>query len=170
VLYFVIVYGHYLKLIGPSTLIIVQVKSQLYLVTVFVLISLSSCSEEHHGRIDNITVEVTGEEYNWYFRYPGEDGELGTEDDKFSKQNLYLPDNTNVTLNLKSKDYVYNVTLPEIGKKEIAVPDLEFSLHFTTQGESTWEFKGDQFCGFSHETLIGKVFIREQASEGFYTW
>ena len=104
------------------------------------------------------------------FRYPGEDGELGTEDDKFSKQNLYLPDNTNVTLNLKSKDYVYNVTLPEIGKKEIAVPDLEFSLHFTTQDESTWEFKGDQFCGFSHETLIGKVFIREQASEGFYTW
>lgn len=147
----------------------VRVTNQIILVTV--LLFLSACgSDVPHERIDTITVEVTGNEYNWYFRYPGVDGKLGTDDDKFSERNLYLPDNANVTLNLKSDDYVYNITLPDIGIKEIAVPELNFSMNFKTKDEATWEFKGDQFCGFSHETLIGEVFIRDQASDVFYAW
>lgn len=148
---------------------IVRVTNQLFIAVLF-LTCLTACNDVPHERIDTITVEVTGDEYNWHFRYPGEDGILGTEDDKFSERNLYLPDNANVTLELNSKDYVYNITLPDIGIKEIAVPELDFSMQFKTKDEATWEFKGDQFCGFSHETLIGEVFIRNQASDGFYTW
>jgi len=135
------------------------------------LIYLTACGpSEPRERINNITIEVTGDEFNWYFRYPGEDGKLGTADDKTSIQNLYLPDNADVTLNLKSKDYVYNLALPEIAKKEIAVPDLVFNLQFKTKNASTWVLLGDQFCGFSHETLIGKVYIRDQSSSNYYNW
>lgn len=133
--------------------------------------SLAGCfSEPPAERLDAITVEVTGDEFNWYFRYPGADGQLGTDDDRSSVRNLYLPDNTDVTLKLKSKDYVYNLTLPDIDKKEIAVPELDFTMAFTTGEQGTWELKGDQFCGFSHETLIGKVFIRDQSAGNYYSW
>lgn len=142
-----------------------------YAVAVWLAILMASCDRNNsHSRIRAITVEVTGDEYNWYFRYPGEDGLLGTEDDRFSIQNLYLPDNSDVTLNLKSKDYVYNLAIPSIGEKEIAVPDLDFNLRFDTSNETTWALRGDQFCGFSHETLIGKVFVRDQSDDKFYNW
>jgi cytochrome c oxidase subunit 2 len=146
-------------------------RSLRFLLVVLLSATQFSCASEEPGeRIDTITVEVTGEEYNWYFRYPGPDGELNTEDDKFSERNLYLPDNTDVTLKLASKDYVYNITLPDIDQKEIAVPDLDFQMTFRTSNKDKWQFKGDQFCGYSHETLIGEVFIRDQVSEDFYKW
>lgn len=120
-------------------------------------------------RMDSIVIEVTGDEFNWYFRYPGFDGVLGTGDDQHSVQHLFLPDGARVKLKLNSNDYVYTFTLPEIGVKEIAVPGLSFELNFTTQEEQTLQLKGDQLCGFAHETLIGKVYVRNQ-DDGYYGW
>lgn len=131
----------------------------------------SGCgSTTSQSRIDAITIEVTGSEFNWYFRYPGVDGVLGTEDDRYSVQDLYLPDNARIRLNLKSSDYVYNLAIPVLGEKEIAVPDLDFKMEFNTFGQDTWTLLGDQFCGYSHETLIGKVHVRDQAAGDFYEW
>lgn len=114
-------------------------------------------------------IEVTGDDFNWYFRYPGPDGVLGTTDDRHSIQDLYLPDNSKVDLKLKSNDYVYSFALPELGMTEIAVPGLDFELQFATQDEQTMQLLGDQLCGFEHETLIGKVYVRNQDT-GYYDW
>lgn len=133
------------------------------------LISSVSAAEQQSQRLDSIVIEVTGEEFNWSFRYPGPDGMLNTSDDPFSVQNLFLPDNSVVNLKLNSNDYVYTFTLPSLGMKEIAVPGLSFELQFTTQDEETLELKGDQLCGFAHETLIGKVYVRNQ-DDGYYGW
>lgn len=118
---------------------------------------------------ESIVVEVTGDEFNWYFRYPGPDGELGTADDRHSVQDLYLPVHSKVSLSLQSKDYLYSFALPELGLQEIAVPDLKFGLEFTTGDEQTLRLLGDQFCGFAHETLIGSVFVRRSGND-FYDW
>ena len=130
--------------------------------------SVCAADQPQH-RLDSIVIEVTGDEFNWYFRYPGLDGELGTNDDRHSVQNLFLPDSSNVNLQLKSKDYVYSFALPELGMEEIAVPGLDFELQFTTGDEQTLQLMGDQFCGFAHETLIGKVYVRNQ-DDGYYGW
>jgi len=114
-------------------------------------------------------IEVTGDEFNWFFRYPGADGLLNTEDDSLSVQNLFLPDHSKVKLKLNSLDYVYTFTLPELGMKEIAVPGLSFELQFETSNEQTLQLMGDQLCGFAHETLIGKVYVRNQ-DHGYYGW
>ena len=130
----------------------------------------SACAAHHpQQRLDSIVIEVTGDEFNWYFRYPGPDGILGTSDDQHSVQNVFLPDNSRVNLKLKSNDYVYSFALPELGLVEIAVPGLSFELLFTTGDEQTLQLMGDQFCGFAHETLIGKVYVRNQ-DDGYYGW
>ena len=116
-----------------------------------------------------MVIDVTGDEFNWYFRYPGPDGELGTDDDRHSVQDLYLPANSHINLKLHSNDYLYSFALPELGLQEIAVPDLDFALQFATEDERTLQLLGDQFCGFAHETLIGKVYVRESGDE-FYDW
>ncbi|MEH6592313.1 MAG: hypothetical protein V7746_18760 [Halioglobus sp.] len=135
----------------------------------FALLCAGCAASQPQQRIDSIVIEVTGEEFNWYFRYPGPDGVLDTSDDRHSVQNLYLPDNSRINLKLKSNDYVYTFTLPELGMKEIAVPGLNFELQFTTSDEQTLQLRGDQLCGFAHETLIGKVYVRNQ-DDGYYSW
>ena len=141
-----------------------------YFVALLFTLLCSGCAAHHpQQRLDSIVIEVTGDEFNWYFLYPGPDGVLGTSDDRHSVQNMFLPDNSKVNLKLKSNDYVYTFTLPELGMREIAVPGLSFELQFTTQDEQTLQLRGDQLCGFAHETLIGKVYVRNQ-DDGYYGW
>lgn len=144
--------------------------SRRYLRVLLFALLFSGCGPDRaHNRLDSIVIEVTGDEFNWYFRYPGPDGVLGTSDDRHSVQDLYLPDNSRVDLKLSSKDYLYSFALPDLGMTEIAVPGLDFDLQFSTQDEQTMQLLGDQFCGFSHETLIGKVYVRNQ-DDGYYDW
>lgn len=134
------------------------------------IVVMTGCSSgDRQGRLDVIAVEVTGEEFNWYFRYPGPDNELGTSDDRHSVKNLYLPANSNVDLSLKSNDYVYTFALPDLELEEIAVPGLDFGLQFSTRDEGTMRLLGNQMCGFEHETLIGNVYVRSN-DDGFYDW
>ncbi len=144
-------------------------KCSLFLLLIGICFCLSCTPKTKQTRLESIIIEVTGHNFNWHYRYPGADGILGTKDDESSIQDLYLPDNANIRLQLKSLDYVYTFALPDIGLKEIAVPDLDFELQFKTGSEQTLKVLGDQFCGYAHETLIGKAFVKNQ-DHGFYSW
>ena len=134
------------------------------------LLALAGCDIGHQPpKLNAITVIATGENFNWHFQYPGEDGVLGTADDQYSEQNLLLPAEASVTLKLYSNDYLYSFALPDIALKEIAVPGLDFELSFETGSAQTMILLGDQFCGFSHDSLKGKVRILDQEN-GFYQW
>ena len=140
-----------------------------FLVLLIFFFGFSVNSNAAQSKSDAITIEVTGDEFNWYFRYPGSDGVLGTEDDRYSTQNLFLPDNSQITLKITSKDYVYSFALPDLKKEEIAVPELSFEMQFNTGSEKTLRLLGDQLCGYIHKTLIGEVYIRNQ-DEGLDMW
>lgn len=106
-----------------------------------------------------LVVDITGVEYEWHMRYPGLDGKLNTADDGYDKRHLHLPAHTEVKLQLHSEDYLYSFALPHVDLKEIAIPDLEFSLSFTTGSEGTFDLLGDQLCGYAHPKLMGKLII-----------
>jgi cytochrome c oxidase subunit 2 len=106
-----------------------------------------------------LEIEITGHDFGWKIRYPGADGRLGTADDVFGQRHLHLPQGTETRLHLRSRDYVYTLALPHLGLKEIAVPDLEFSLSFSAGERGTYELRGDQLCGYAHHDLIGTVIV-----------
>ena len=103
--------------------------------------------------------DFTGVGYEWHMRYPGSDGKPNTGDDGLDKRHLHLPAHTEVKLRLHSMDYLYSFALPHLDPKEIAIPDLEFSLSFTTGPEGTFDLLGDQLCGYAHPELMGKLII-----------
>ena len=141
-----------------------------YLVVLFSVVTILSCQKNQpNTRLNAIVVDVIGHEFNWYFRYPGQDGVLGSDDDQHSTRHLYLPDNAQVKLQLKSKDYLYSLALPDLQLKEIAVPEMVFELNFNSGNEGTMQLLGDQFCGYTHKTLIGQVRVVNQ-DKGFYKW
>ena len=106
-----------------------------------------------------LVIDIIGAEYEWHVRYPGLDGKLNTADDGLDKRHLHLPAHTEVKLRLHSMDYLYSFALPHLDLKEIAIPDLEFSLSFTTGPEGTFDLLGDQLCGYVHPKLMGKLII-----------
>ena len=60
------------------------------------------------------------------------DNTIGTDDDLHAAQVLHVPLNAEVSRSfLKSRDYLYSLEVPQARRKEIAVPDLTFSLTFT---------------------------------------
>ena len=131
------------------------------------LLSSASCDISDLSPTKVLAIEVTGDRYNWYFRYPGRDGVLGTDDDQHSVQDLYVPENTNIVLKLTSNDYLYSFALPDLDLREIAVPGLNFELQFRTKGDQTLQILGDQFCGFAHETLIGMVHVGNEGDNPY---
>lgn len=116
-----------------------------------------------------VVAVATGSDFQWNFTYPGADANLGTEDDIEQSKTLYLPPNTDVELQLKSADYIYTMTLPnedsENKPKEIAVPDLTFTLRFHTPTTAQWDLMVDPMCGFRpyHDDQMGEIIIADRS-------
>jgi cytochrome c oxidase subunit 2 len=101
-----------------------------------------------------MVMEVTGKQFQWMFRYPGKDGELGkkdyklidptksnplgqdwsdkaNEDDVVSTGIMHLVVNKPVKLLINSQDVIHDVGLPYFRLKMDAVPGVPTTLWFT---------------------------------------
>lgn len=124
-----------------------------------VAVALAGCSESGPaaGALDPeratdsaglVRVEALGRERRWHFSDDGPDGVAGTGDDRVSTGELTLPAHTDVLIHLRSRDTLYVFSCPALKLKEIAVPDLEFSLAFRTGPPGRHELAMDPMCGF----------------------
>ena len=95
-----------------------------------------------------VEIEVTGEEFLWTFRYAGADGVSGSTDDIILPQELIVPLNRQVRLQLKSLDYIYVFEISPLGVREIAVPDLKYSVEFSVREPMTSSLPMDPLCAF----------------------
>jgi cytochrome c oxidase subunit 2 len=122
---------------------------------------LAACgSDASHGRPAAFEVELTGKDCAWTMRYPGPDGRLGTSDDVYGKDDLFLPAGTPARVHLRSKDYAYVFSLPALGKEEVAVPDMEFDLELGPLSEGEYELKGDPLCGLPRKKTVAHLRVR----------
>ena len=117
-----------------------------------------------------LRIEARGSDRDWNFSYFGPDGTLDTADDVKSTGELSLPLGAEVVIDLRSDDFIYAFSCPDLGLKEIAVPDLEFSLSFTAERPGEFNLLMDPMCGFRlppGETM-GRIKVAS-ASE-FHQW
>jgi cytochrome c oxidase subunit 2 len=104
---------------------------------------------------DSLQLEVVGSDYQWLIRYPGADGRLHSADDCVVRRNMVVPAHTDLAITMTSEDFLYTFRVVELDQKQMAVPDLDFTLNFNTGPPGRYQLKGDQMCGFAHESLIG---------------
>ena len=116
----------------------------------------------NHQVPDSLTIRVTGGEFEWHVHYPGPDSEFGTADDVEAKQDLHVPVGTEISVELDSEDYIYRFRIPEFGVNEMAIPDLHFSAQFRPDSVGNYALRGDQMCGFSHSSLLGRVYVHSR--------
>jgi cytochrome c oxidase subunit 2 len=103
-------------------------------------------------------VKVTGRMWNWSFEY--ENGKISDE--------LYLPVNKPVKLNLYSPDVIHSFYIPAFRIKEDVVPGTDNYMWFIPTIEGTYEILCAEYCGLRHSFMEAKAIIVSDTS--FTSW
>ena len=117
-----------------------------------------------------LEVQAIGHKYHWTFRYPGADGQFDTADDIQCDEQFQVPADHEIRLHILSRDYVYVFSIPELGLRQIGVPDLNYSLDFHTPVGGAFTLKTDPMCGFRllHDDDMGEMQVASHAN--FHRW
>ena len=114
------------------------------------------------------TVEVTGRQFEWRIRYPGPDNKLGTPDDIFTVNDLHLPVNEEILLNLKTMDVLHDFFVPNLRIKQDAVPGNKIPMWFTAKKNGTYDIVCAELCGWGHYKMKGRLTVESRAD--FDAW
>ena len=133
-----------------------------------------------------VQVEVTGMQFQWYFRYPGPDGKFGTTKpelidpsaggesavgldpaDPASKDDvvtgtMYVPVNREVEVILRAHDVIHSFFIPSMRFKQDAVPGLAIHMHFTPIATGDYEIACAELCGLGHYKMHGMLKVVSQ--------
>jgi cytochrome c oxidase subunit II len=144
--------------------------------------------DEHAGAI---RVEITGVQFQWYFRYPGADSMFGRVDaQKFARPDegnplgidpsdpagkddivssaLVVPVGHAVELDLRAQDVIHSVFIPAMRLKQDAVPGMDIRTHFTPTKIGNYELVCSQLCGLGHYRM--KATVQVVSEEEFKQW
>jgi len=107
-----------------------------------------------NGKSLNIT--VVGRQYIWQFVYPGasEPDGLGA---PYSYEEMVVPTNTTVTLNIVSADVVHSWWVPQLGGKFQAVPGYHNYTWFKISKPGIYTGQCALLCGRGHARMIATV-------------
>ena len=131
---------------GPEGLETAQVSSREY----------ASASQKLPPDGKALNIQVIGRQYIWQFVYPGasEPDGLGA---PYSYENMEVPTNTTVTLDIVSSDVVHSWWIPELGGKFQAVPGYHNYTWFKISKPGIYRGQCAFLCGRGHARMIATV-------------
>jgi cytochrome c oxidase subunit 2 len=111
----------------------------------------SNITGDKESGVPEMNMEVVGQQFNWTFRYPGEDKALGpvefdqigadntlgldttsakTQDD-FTTKEMHVPVNTRINVQIRSLDVLHGFYLPHFRANMYATPGMPTNFSFT---------------------------------------
>ena len=174
-------------------------------IAIMVLFGITIWQNVHHPKVDPnqvLNIEVVGEQFQWRLRYPGQDNKLGkagfkllstdnaigldvndpqAKDDRIpGVKELHVPKGRPVKLNIRSKDVLHGVYLPQFRVNVYAAPGMPTEFNFTpikTTEEMrkelgnpnfNYEMACSQLCGISHYNM--RVVVVVESEEDYQKW
>jgi cytochrome c oxidase subunit II len=108
-----------------------------------------------------LVVEAIGHQFDFTFRYPQINGEVTDE--------MHLPVNVPVTLNLTSADVIHSFWVPAMRLKNDTIPGMVTEIKFTPYRTGRYKIICAQFCGTLHSTMNKQVLVIEDKG-AFDAW
>lgn len=138
----------------------------LFLGDIYILIS------EHHIWNDveielpdpDFKVAIVGKQWMWQIIYPGEDNILYTADDVITNNELYVPTNKVVHLDIKALDVVHSVFLPQTRFKQDALPGRTITRWIELNKEGSFDITCAEICGMGHTFMKGTLIAEDEAT------
>lgn len=113
-------------------------------------------------------VEVLAQQWAWNFRTPGVDGEFGTADDIVTINELHLPLDRPISMNMTSKDVIHSFFMPDMRFKRDINPGAVTLAWFKPIIPGDYDLLCAELCGFAHYQMRSGVTILEQ--DDFNVW
>jgi cytochrome c oxidase subunit 2 len=140
---------------------------------------------------DVVRVEATGQQFAFYFRYPGSDGKFGpvhvekidpsignyfgldrardpASKDDVTSATLALPVNHPVELLLEAHDVIHGFYVRELRIQQDMVPGMQIPVHFTPTRIGRYEIACTQLCGLGHYRM--RAFLDVMSDADFQKW
>ena len=139
---------------------------------------------------DAAEVEVVAQQWQWNYRLPGEDGILGTVDNRLinsdnplginpddpngqddvviEADDLHLPIGKPVKMLLRSVDVLHDYMVPEFRAKMDMVPGMITYFWFTPTRTGEFQVLCAELCGVGHAFMRGAVLI--DTEEDYRSW
>ena len=139
---------------------------------------------------DATEIEVVAQQWYWSYRLPGEDGKLGTVDNRLitgdnplginpddpfgqddvviESDDLHLPIGLPINVLLRSVDVVHDFYVPEFRAKMDMVPGMITSFWFTPTRTGEFEVLCAELCGVGHAFMRGALWV--DSAEDYVAW
>lgn len=132
-----------------------------------------------------VVIRVVAEQFLWNVHYPGGDGIFGQtavelitdtnplgldraspggRDDLVLINDLHVPIDQPVVIQLSSKDVVHSFGVAALRIKQDVIPGLLSPVWFTPTAIGTFEIACSQLCGMAHYTMRGVVTVETEAN------
>lgn len=118
---------------------------------------------KEHGPPGQVFFNVTAKQFNWEITYPGPDGKLGTKDDVTVENEMHVPVNQVVRIDLTSKDVIHSFFVPNMRLKQDAVPGRIIKVWFEATEPGVYEIPCAELCGFGHSGMLGHLTVQSEA-------
>ncbi len=109
-----------------------------------------------------VEIEVTARQFEWRLRYPGPDGIIGTPDDLFTVNELHVPVNRKILIDLKSQDVLHSFFLPNMRVKQDAVPGMKQPVWFIPRQTGAYDLVCAELCGWGHYKMKGRLIVETE--------
>jgi cytochrome c oxidase subunit 2 len=180
---------------GLRSLLLFEFATLLALTALYIAMDVTghhlwAATREQPSTAQPIQVEVTGVQFQWYFRYPGPDGIYGStrptlvsaptgnplgldptdphSADDIVSAILILPANQPVNITLRSQDVIHGFFVPSMRLKQDAIPGMDGDLQFTPTKTGDYDILCSQVCGLGHYRMQARLRIVTPAQ--FQTW
>jgi len=107
----------------------------------------------------SLRIQVNGRQYVWHYTYPTDDDDQPF-NNVFTYEELVVPVDTTVTLEIKAQDVVHSWWIPALGGKMDAVPGHTNWTWFKIPAEKAGQvFSGQcaELCGRNHANMLAHV-------------
>ena len=144
---------------GNTTLEVTWTIVPLFLVVIFAYLGAYTLGETRKVDPNAMVIKVTGFQWAWKFEYP---------DYGFSSDELHLPVNRQVLLQMTSPDVIHSFWVPEFRIKQDVVPGRITEYRITPILIGNYKVRCAELCGISHAYMEGPVMVVSQAD--FDSW
>ncbi len=144
---------------GNTTLEIAWTVIPCVFVIYFAVISTTMLFDITRPHPDEYVVNAEGRQWSWLFTYP-ESGAI--------TQELVLPVDTPIRIDLTSDDVLHNFWVPEFRVKQDSVPGKTTYVRFTPNKVGEYVLRCAELCGLNHSGMLAAV--RVVSRDEFDLW
>ena len=117
---------------------------------------------------DSYPIGVHGQQFEWMVTYPGADGALGTEDDFDVRNQLHVPVDRPIAVQLTAEDVIHSFFIPSFRVKQDAMPGMPQVVWFQATETGSFELACAELCGTGHYRMRASVTVH--SADAYQQW